>query len=237
MIRFLALAAVFMGFSSSHAEEPTGTSFTGGFSDNSALPLFLPEGKLALTTKYGKLEVPFADIVRVEFGFRYPTGMELKIAAAIEKLGDADFKIREEAQKQLNNIGEMALPLLKRSPKGTNAELVRRADECIIKIQTSLPKDRWEVVEYDVIITETSVLRGKLETASILAKTKFFGEKAIALANLRTLRHATLDPESKVKPATLPPNPNGLFAPPGFAVPPGGAIPLPPFIAPPGGGR
>ena len=234
MIRVLALAVVFTCALAARAEEPAGTPFIGGFADNSALPLFVSEGKLAIATKYGKLDVPFADIVRVEFGFRYPPGIEAKIAAAIEKLGDADFKIREEAQKQLNSVGETALPLLKKAAKGTNPELVRRADECIIKIQTGLPRDRGEIVEYDVIVTETSVLSGKLETASITVKTKFFGEKAIALGDLRTFRHATLDPEPKVKPATLPLNPNGIFAPPGVAVPPGGAAPLPVL---PGGGR
>ena len=181
---------------------PAGLPYIGGFADGSSLPVFLPDGKIAIATKYGKLAVPISEIVRIELGFRYPEGMEAKILAAIEDLGASDFKLRDTAQKYLESRGEVAMPALRKAAKGSNPESVRRAEEVLVKLQGSLPKDQREAPEYDVIVTENSSIRGTIETNAIKANTKFFGETTLKLADLRTLRNKVLDPD---KPATATP--------------------------------
>src|SRR5262249_22095050 len=44
--------------------------------DDTVLKVVLLEQSVTLTTRYGKLVVPVADIRRLEFGFRYPDGVE-----------------------------------------------------------------------------------------------------------------------------------------------------------------
>ena len=174
---------------------PPGLPYIGGFADGSALPVYLPEGKIAIATKYGKLAVPLSEIVRIELGFRYPEGMEAKVGAAIADLGASDFKQRDEAQKKLEAWGELGLPALRKATKGGNPEGARRADEILTKLLAKLPKDLRDVPEYDVIVTENSSLRGTIETTGVKANTKFFGETTLKLADLRTLRNKVLDPD------------------------------------------
>ena len=223
MTRWPSILASILLASSARAEEPPGIPFVGGFADSSAVPLFLPDGKLTLITKYGKLAIPLSEIVRIELGFRYPDGVEVKINAACAELGSSDFKIREQAEKQLLAWRELAPPALRKTLKGGNPEAVRRAEDLLAKLQATLPKDRLEVPEYDVIVTETSNIRGTLETSPIKANTKFFGETTLKLADLRSLRNTILDPAPKpviaVKPKPgfpgqgFPGLPGGAFAP------------------------
>ena len=180
---------------------PAGLPFTGGFADGSALPVFLPEGKITIATKYGKLAVPLSEIVRIELGFRYPEGMEAKITTAATDLGASDFKQRDEAQKYLESRGELALPALRKTAKGGNPEAMRRAEEILAKLLAKLPKDLRDVPEYDVIVTENSSVRGSIETTGLKANTKFFGETTLKLADLRTLRNKVLDPDKPAKPS------------------------------------
>ena len=181
---------------------PPGLPYIGGFADGSALPVFLPEGKVTIATKYGKLSIPLSEIVRIELGFRYPEGMEAKVTAAIGDLGASEFKQRDEAQKKLEAWGELALPALRKAAKGDNPESVRRSEEILAKLLAKLPKDLRDAPEYDVIVMENSSVRGTIETTGLKANTKFFGETTLKLADLRTLRNKVLDPDKPAQPVT-----------------------------------
>ncbi len=216
MKRWLWIAATMMVASAARADEPVGLPFVGGFADSSNVPLFLPESKITVATKYGKLAVPLSEIVRIELGFRYPEGMEKKIAAATEELGNADYARREAAQKQLTAWGELALPTLKKAMKTGNAEAASRAEAIVNKLLASLPRDHRETPEQDTIITEESTIRGTLETTVIKANTKFFGATDLKLADLRLLRNSALDHEPKpAKPVAYPPGAGNPFGQPG----------------------
>jgi hypothetical protein len=218
MTRWHAILASILLASVARAGEPTGLPFIGGFTDSSSVPLFLPEGKLTFVTKYGKLTVPISEIV----------------LTATEELGSPDYQKREQAQKQLLSWGEVALPTLKKTMSGTNAEATRRAEEIVTKMQANLPRDRQEVHDFDLIVTETSSFRGTLEADTIQASTKFFGETKLKLADLRTLRNVILDPAPKPAVATAPVRPGGR--PGNFNAQPVFPLPLMPN-APPGVGR
>ncbi len=220
MKRWLWIAGTLLVASAARADEPVGQPFVGGFADSSNVPLFLPESKITIATKYGKLAVPLSEIVRIELGFRYPEGMEKKIIAATEELGNADYARREAAQKQLTAWGELALPILKKAMKTGNAEAASRAEAIVNKLLASLPRDHRETPEQDTIITEESTIRGTLETTVIKANTKFFGATDLKLADLRLLRNSALDHEPKpVKSVVRPSGAGNPFGPPGAGGP------------------
>src|SRR6516162_8598221 len=61
-------------------EAPDGPpEFEAKFIDDSILKVIALESTLTLSTKYGKLTVPLADVVRLEVGFRFPEGVEAKV--------------------------------------------------------------------------------------------------------------------------------------------------------------
>jgi hypothetical protein len=59
-----------------------------------------------------------------------------KISKLIEKMGSSEFEDREDAQKQLDAIGEPALEALKKAMSSEDTEVRRRAEELIKKIET-----------------------------------------------------------------------------------------------------
>ena len=70
------------------AQTPDGPpEFEAKFADDSVLKVIALESALTVSTKYGKLTVPLADVVRLEVGFRYPEGIEAKVEQAIERWG------------------------------------------------------------------------------------------------------------------------------------------------------
>ena len=53
--------------------------------------------KVELTTAYGKLSIPVADVRRIDFGTRIPEDVAKKIDAAIANLSSDNFQTREDA--------------------------------------------------------------------------------------------------------------------------------------------
>jgi hypothetical protein len=64
-----------------------------------------------------------------------PAASPEKISKLIDKMGSSDFEDREEAQKQLDAIGEPALEALKKAMSSDDTEVRRRAEELIKKIE------------------------------------------------------------------------------------------------------
>src|SRR5438445_185404 len=58
-----------------------------------------------------------------------------KINKLIEKMGSSEFEDREEAQKQLDALGEEALGALKKATSSDDTEIRRRAEELVKKIE------------------------------------------------------------------------------------------------------
>lgn len=158
------------------------------FADGSTIRLNLMEVSLVVNSKYGKLTVPMSDVKRIEFGFRYPEGMKEKVEAVVADLSSSEFKARDKASKDILTYGEFALPALKRAMKGDSPEAVRRATEALRKLEESLPKEVLELREYDVLHTADGPVRGTVETPGFKAKTKYFGETTLKLADIRDLR-------------------------------------------------
>ena len=69
--------------------------------DGSHLKVQLGEDTVELATPHGKLTFPITDIVKIEFAHRVQEEIALTIDKHIRDLGDADFKVREQAMASL----------------------------------------------------------------------------------------------------------------------------------------
>ena len=192
MPRFLVLvallAAVVPAFAADPPKKGDPTGYEAKFADGSVIQLSLLETTVVVASKYGKLTIPLADVRRIEFGFRFPEGMEAKVNAVADDLGSAEFKARDKASKDILTFGEFALPAVKRAMKSDSPEVSKRAQDAMRKLEETLPKELLELRDYDVLYTADGPIRGTIETAGFKAKTKYFGDTTLKLSDLRDLR-------------------------------------------------
>jgi HEAT repeat protein len=59
-----------------------------------------------------------------------------KLADLVKKLGDDDFEVREKASADLVKAGRLAVPLLKPAARDRDAEVARRAADCLRAIES-----------------------------------------------------------------------------------------------------
>ena len=156
--------------------------------DGSAVRMTLVQTHIDVTTRYGKLSVPASDLKRIDFGFRYPEGAQEKIEDAIAKLGAANYKQRETAAADLLGYRELSYPALKRALKSTDAEIAKRSEEVIKKIEEKVPAERLRITENDMVHTNEFTIAGKIESTTLKARSPYFGEVQVQLAEARNLR-------------------------------------------------
>src|SRR5262249_56820200 len=126
--------------------------------DGSTVRIALLNETVELETKYGKLTIPAADVLRIEFAFRLPDDVAKKIAAQIKRLGDTSFEEREAASKELRETGLRAYPALEEAAKSGDAEVARRATQLLGEIREKVSaddltfpkKDRIQTAEFTV---------------------------------------------------------------------------------------
>ncbi|MDB5306361.1 MAG: hypothetical protein JWO38_563 [Gemmataceae bacterium] len=159
--------------------------------DDSTIKLKILDERLEVGTRYGALQIPVADIRRVEFATRTPADVAERIGHLISNLNHPDFDMRERATADLRDYRERAyFPLLK-AIKHSDLEISRRAEESVRYLQQKLPAGNLEPREHDVIYTDDSKITGKLNATTLRVQTFQFGEQNLRLADIRTLRSAT----------------------------------------------
>jgi hypothetical protein len=146
------------------------------------------EASVTVNTKYGKLTVPLSEVKKIDLGFRYPDGMASKVRAAMDDLGAADYKTREEAQKKLVGYGEYAVAAVRAGLKSSVPEVAERCAQILKKLGEKVSGEKMEAREADLIVTEELTIRGTIETTTFKAKSKYFGESMVKLADLREFR-------------------------------------------------
>ena len=156
--------------------------------DDTVMKVVLLEPSVALVTKYGKLSIPVADVRRLEFGFRYPDGLEEKINKEIADLGSPDFRTREDAEQALAEIGHFAVPALRRAAKSQDPEVVRAAQAVLKFLQGKLGEGKPELRDFDVVETAEFTAKGRLELGALKVRTKYFGEATVKLTDIRSFR-------------------------------------------------
>ena len=167
-------------------DEPN--TFEIRMADETVMKVVLIDPTLAVTTRYGKLTVPAGEVRRIDFGFRYPDGVEAKIGQAIADLGSSEFRTREDAEQTLANIGGHAAPALRRAAKSDDPEVARRAKAVLKLVEAKTAGDKAEVRDFDVIETAEFTLKGRLEMNALKVRTKYFGETTVKIADVRAFR-------------------------------------------------
>jgi len=167
---------------------PAVLEFDVGFLDGSNVKVVVLEPAVAVTTKYGKLTVPLADLRRVELGFRYPDGVEARLTAAIEKLAAPAYLDREEAAKEVRELKQYAGPALKRAAADDDAERRTRAAALLQVVRREVPAERVDAKDFDTVETADFTVRGRIDSPSVKVRTRQFGEAVVKLAEVRQFR-------------------------------------------------
>jgi hypothetical protein len=174
-----------------------GTNFELQMTDGTVMKVVLLDKSMSVVTKYGKLVIPASDIRRLEFGFRYPDGVEGKIEQAVIELGSTEFQTREEAEKRLTKIGLHAIPALRRALKSENPEVVHRAQSTLKLLEGKLEEGKPELNDFDLVETAEFNVKGRLEVGVISVRTKYFGDTTVNFTDIRSFR--ALGHSSKVE--------------------------------------
>jgi len=151
--------------------------------DDSVLKLTLLDGQVEFLTPHGKLTIPVAEIRKVELGMRIPDDVYAQIQAAVADLGSPQFKRREEAMSLLLKHREKSYPALKLAAKSSYAEVSKRAEELMEKLENLVPESRLNLPDYDVIHTELSKIAGKIMTPTLRARSFTFGDLQLKLSD------------------------------------------------------
>ena len=83
------------------ANTEVGLEFEVRMADESAIKVVMLDPAITVATRYGKLVIPVTEIRRIEPGFRFPDGSEIKVEKAIEALASPVFAEREDAEQAL----------------------------------------------------------------------------------------------------------------------------------------
>lgn len=175
------------------------------FADNSVLKLRLLDAKLGLDTPYGRLEVPVQEVLRIEFATRLTPEATKQVEAAIADLASGDFAKREAATTTLRKLKEKAYPALLQAAKQKDAEVVRRAEAILEEIRESVPEERLVVRKFDVVETPHSKISGTIAGNTFKAHTSQFGDVALKLSEMRSLRSLGVEPEAEAVTAIADP--------------------------------
>ncbi len=168
------------------------------FADDSSVKAALQQKSIEVSTRYGKLTVPVDEIRSIEFGLRIPEEAAKRIEAAIGKLGNQEFAQREAATTELLELREMAYPALQQAARSTDAEVSRRAREAIKTLAETIPDEKLHLPRYDTVVALDFTIIGHVETPSVKARTPYFGETTLKLAEVRGMRWLVNDHETKL---------------------------------------
>jgi hypothetical protein len=177
---------------------PAGPPVEVRMADGSSVRMALTQPAIDIATKYGKLSVPAAEVRRIEFGFRYPDGMEAKVTDLVARLGDSNYKRREAAAAEILALREIAYPALKRATRSPDAETAARAAELVQKLEDKLPPERLKLKDHDVVVAVDFTARGRIEARTLLGHTPYFGEVKLQVAEVRALRSTAFGGETTV---------------------------------------
>jgi hypothetical protein len=157
------------------------------FGDGSAVRMVMLQESIDVETKYGKLTVPITEIRRIELGIHLPEGVDKKIEKAIKGLASDVFKERDNAVKELIALGPHAFPAVSFAAKSSDLEVAKRAEAALKGIRQKYKADDLRTTVNDHVQTTDFPIVGRIVTPKIKAKTAYFGDLDLKLAELRTI--------------------------------------------------
>jgi len=147
----------------------------------------LLQENLEVQTKYGKLTIPLHEVRRVEFGLHIPADVNTQINNSIKRLASDVYKERDNASKDLVQVGHFAFPMLQRASRSGDQEVAYRAVSVIKQISERVSPELLKLREEDVITTAEFTVIGKITSPTIKAHSPHFGDVNLKLSELRTL--------------------------------------------------
>jgi uncharacterized membrane protein YgcG len=168
------------------------------FADDSSVKAALQDKTVEITTRYGKLTVPVEEIRSIDLGMRVPPETAKRIQAAIGKLGSQVFAEREAASAELIELRELAYPALQQASHSNDAEVAKRAKEAIKTLGETVPSDKLHPPQHDTVVALDFTIIGHIESPTLKARTPYFGETTLKLAEVRSLRWGPQQSDSKL---------------------------------------
>ena len=157
------------------------------FNDGSIVRMTLLQSDLEVATKYGKLQIPLAEIRRVEFGLHVPPDVNQQINQSIKRLASDVYKERDCASKELMQVGHFAFPSLQKAARSGDQEVAYRAVSLIKQISERTAPELLRLRKEDVIHTSEFTVIGRISSQSIKAHSTHFGDVNLKLSELRTM--------------------------------------------------
>ncbi|HJT79537.1 MAG TPA: LCCL domain-containing protein [Gemmataceae bacterium] len=167
---------------------PPAGPFEVRLNDGSTMKVTLCDERIELTTRYGTLLIPVADLRQIDVGRRVPEDVARRIDAAIANLGSKRFEDRQAAAAELVRLREKAYPAVVKALKSPDAEVARAAEDVLEKLKEEVPQEQLDVPAYDVVYTADSKITGHLTGAVLKVHTGPFGDQPLKLADVRGLR-------------------------------------------------
>jgi len=168
------------------------------FHDGTNVRIMALQDSVEVLTKYGKLNVPTADIRRVEFGLHMSEEIAKKVEDNVKDLEHNDFTTREEAGKKLVALGRFAYPSLVKASKGGNLETTRRVEGLMKNIRDKYPSYQLKIKNDDTVHTSGFIVVGTIQTPIIKARTEHFGDAQLKISDLRAMRSADGSGEAEI---------------------------------------
>jgi hypothetical protein len=168
------------------------------FADDSVIKAALQDKNIVVVTRYGKLTVAVDEIRSIELGMRVPEESLKRVDAAIGMLGNSDFAKRETASAELLELREAAFPALQQAARSDDPEVSRRAKEVIKTLTDTLSADKLHPPRFDTIVTLDFTIVGQIETPTLKARTPYFGETSLKLAEIRGMKWLANERETKL---------------------------------------
>ncbi len=175
--------------------------------DGSRLRVRLLDPMVPLKTPFGTLSIPAADIHRIDFASRVPADVDQRVADAIAKLGDDEFKLREQGGAELLSLGAVAYAPLLAAARHEDPEVAWRAESLLERLRETVDRQLLISRDEDSIVTANSQIAGTIELETLRVDTALFGEQQIKLALLRRLSFGS---ESNEEQGPVAPDPGTL---------------------------
>lgn len=157
------------------------------FSDGSTVRVVMLQENIEVVTKFGKLLVPMSEVRKIDLGIHMENGTMEKIEAAMKKLNSQVFKERDEAVKQLIDLGPAAYPTLHAASKSKDLEVSKRVEMAIKGLKAKYPADSLRLTVHDRVVTHDFPIVGRITTPVIKAQNQIIGTLNLKLADLRSV--------------------------------------------------
>ncbi len=163
--------------------------FEARLADHSQVNVQVSTKDLDISTRYGKLKVPLAEVSRIDFRVRCAAGIEKRVRAAVARLGGDTMKERDDAGKELLELQEFAYAAVRQATKNADAEIRQRATLLMAELENRIPTG--QLRDDDLIVTQEFTIAGQIEQDAVRANSAVFGEVSLQLTDLRQLRPAS----------------------------------------------